>query len=119
MPPKKKTTFDPGPLPPPATTLEGREQQLIALATDLAEHRLASGEASAQEVVHFLRLGSVTAQLQNEKLRSENDVLKTRVKEMESRTSSEGLYAAALRAFRGYSGAEPFEEDEDENPDLY
>lgn len=118
MPPRKKSSFDPGPLPPPATTLEGREQQLTALATDLVEHRLATGEASAQEVVHFLRLGSVTAQLQNEKLRSENEVLKTRVKEMESRASSEGLYAEALRAFRGYSGTEPFEDGEDD-PDLY
>lgn len=116
MPPKKKTSFDPGPLPPPATTLEGREHQLVALATDLAEHRLINNEASAQEVVHFLRLGTVTAQLQNEKLKAENEVLKARVQEMESRTSSEGLYAEALKAFRGYSGAEPIE---DEDEDLY
>ena len=115
MPAKKNSTFDPGPLPPPATTLEGREQQLTALAMDLAEHRLATGEASAQEVVHFLRLGSVQAQLQNDKLRAENEVLDARVKEMESRTSSEGLYAEALKAFRGYSGQEPIEDDDDDS----
>lgn len=103
-------------LPPPAATLEGRENQLIAAAMDLVERRISEGSASAQETVHFLRLGSVKSQLENDKLRQENIVLQTRVKEMESRTSSEGLYSEALRAFRGYSGAEPIEEDDyDEN----
>jgi hypothetical protein len=103
-------------LPPPAKTLEGRENQLIVAAMDLVEKRIHQGTASAQETVHFLKLGSVTSQLQNDKLRSENEVLKTRVKEMESRGSSEGLYAEALAAFRGYSGQDEVDPDD---PDLY
>lgn len=106
------------PLPPPATTLEGREDQLIVAAMNLVERRIRDGTASAQETVHFLRLGSVTSQLQNEKLRNENEALQARVDEMRSRGSSEGLYAKALAAFRGYSGQEPFGEEEDD-PDLY
>lgn len=102
------------PLPPPATTLEGRENQLISAAMDLVEERIRNKSASAQETVHFLKLGSVSAQLQNEKLRAENEVLGARVKEMESRGSSEGLYAEALAAFRGYSGQETPEEDYDD-----
>lgn len=116
MPPRKKSSFDPGPLPPPSATLEGREQQLTALAYDLAEHRLSNNEASAQEVVHFLKLGTVQAQLQNTVLQNQISVLEARVEEMKSRTSQEGLLAEALRAFRGYSGQD---QDEDEVDDFY
>lgn len=99
-------------LPPPATTLEGREDQLIAAAMDLAERRISEGTASAQETVHFLKLGSVRNQLEQSKLNAENDMLQARVKEMESRQSSEGLYARALAAFKGYSGQEPLDEED-------
>src|SRR5512140_2481413 len=101
-------------LPPPATTLEGREDQLIAAAMDLVERRIAEGTASAQETVHFLKLGSVRNQLEQNKLKAENDMLNARVKDMESRQSSEGLYARALAAFKGYSGEEAIEMDDDD-----
>ena len=104
------------PLPPPATTLEGREEQLIAAAMNLVERRINEGTASAQETVHFLKLGSVKNQLEQEKLRAENEVLKARVKEAESRRSGEDMYAKALAAFRGYSGQDPIDPEED---DLY
>lgn len=102
-------------LPPPAKTLEGREDQLIAAAMDLVERRIAEGTASAQETVHFLKLGSVRNQLEQSKLKAENDMLLARVKEMESRQSSEGLYAEALAAFKGYSGQSSFMEDDFED----
>lgn len=115
---RRKPVENPQPLPPPATTLEGREDQLIAAAMDLVERRIHEGTASAQETVHFLRLGSVRNQLEQDKLRHENEVLKTRVKEMESRRSSEELYEKALSAMRGYQGLDEPEEDYDD-PDLY
>jgi hypothetical protein len=100
-------------LPPPATTLEGREDQLIAAAMDLVERRISEGSASAQETVHFLKLGSVRNQLEQNKLKAENDMLSARVKDMESRQSSEGLYAKALAAFKGYSGEEEIDMDDE------
>jgi len=108
-------------LPPPAKTLEGRENQLIAAAMDLAEKRIAEGTASAQEVVHFLRAGSVTTQLQMEKIRGENNLLKSRIKELESRTTGESIYAEALKAFRGYAGVDPVDPEADDygHTDLY
>lgn len=115
---RRKPEVNLKPLPPPATTLEGREDQLIAAAMDLVERRISEGTASAQETVHFLRLGSVRNQLEQDKLRNENEVLKTRVKEMESRRSSEELYERALAAMRGYQGIEDPQEDYDD-PDLY
>ena len=111
---RRTPVVDPQPLPPPATTLEGREDQLINAAMDLVERRISEGTASAQETVHFLRLGSVRNQLEQDKLRHENEVLQTRVKEMESRTSSEDLYKQALAAMRGYQGLDEIPSDEDE-----
>lgn len=95
------------PLPPPAPSLEGREDQLTHMAYNLVEQRMRDGTASAQETVHFLRAGSREKQMQLDKLRGENEVLRTRVKEMEQRTSSEELLEKALAAFKGYSGQEP------------
>ena len=59
----------------PALTPEAREGQLIALATDLVEQRLRDGTATSQEVVHFLRLGSMRERLEREKLENENILL--------------------------------------------
>lgn len=109
---------EPSSLPPPATTLEGREDQLIAAAMDLVERRISEGTASAQETVHFLKLGSVRNQLEQEKLRVEKDMLTNRIRDLESRQSSEGLYAKALAAFKGYSGQEPIEEGEEFDEDY-
>lgn len=110
---------NPTPLPPPAKTLEGREDQLIAAAMDLVEKRIHNGTASSQETVHFLRLGSVRNQLEQDKIRQENIVLQTRVKEMESRKTSEEMYARALAAMRGYSGLDPIDKEDGYDSDVY
>jgi hypothetical protein len=117
---RKNAVENSEPLPPPATTLEGREDQLIAAAMDLVETRIREGTASAQETVHFLKLGSVRNQLEQDKLRHENTALQARVKEMESRRSGEDMYAKALQAFRGYSGQDPVDPEEEDfyDPDL-
>lgn len=103
------------PLPPPATTLEGREDQLISAAIDLIEKRIYDGTASAQETLHFAKQGTVRNQMELEKIKNENLVLQTRVKEMENRRSGDELLERALNAFRGYSGQAPILEDEDED----
>ena len=108
------------PLAPPAKTLEGRNDQLTALAFDLAERRMMDGTASAQEVVHFLRQGSPAQRHLIEKLERENELLKTRVADMEARRSSDDIYARALAAFRGYSGQDPVDPEADEfDENLY
>lgn len=114
---RKKPEENYEPLPPPATTLEGREDQLIAAAMDLVERRIHEGTASAQETVHFLKLGSVRNQLEQDKIRHDNLLLQTRVKEMEGRRSGEDMYEKALQAFRGYSGQEPIDPEADD--DIY
>ena len=87
-----------------ATTLEGRENQLISLATDLAEKQMLDGSASASVIVHYLKLGTTREKLEQEKIRNENLKLQAMVKQVDSATNSEALYAEALKAMRAYSG---------------
>lgn len=100
-----KPTPEPARNSPPATTVEGREAQMVNLAMDLAEKRLKNGTASAQEVTHFLKLGTANARLEREILESERDLKKAKTESLNSQKKVEELYEAAIRAFRDYSGA--------------
>lgn len=111
---RKPDEYNDEPLPPPATTLEGREDQLTAMAYDLVEMRMHNKTASAAETVHFLKAGSRETQSRLAKLQAENDVLRARIVEMESRQSQEELLAEALAAFKGYSGETPVDPEEEE-----
>ena len=89
---------------PPATTPEGREDQLIASAVDLAEQQIFDGTASAQVLTHFLKMGSRREKLEQERLRRENILLASRANAIESAARVEELMKDAINAFRGYSG---------------
>lgn len=100
----------------PATTDEGRENQLISLAFDVAEKQMATGTAPAQVVTHFLKLGSTRERLEQLRLERENLLLSAKVEQMHSTKRIEDLYSRALNAMRTYSGQEPelYDEDEDD-----
>jgi len=102
------------PQAPPATTLEGREQQLVALAVNLAEEQMREGTASAQVISHYLKLGSTREGLEQDRLRSENELLKARVESLQQQGRMEELTINALKAFRSYSGQEVEEEYDDD-----
>lgn len=87
-----------------ATTLKGREDQLVSLAIDLAERQLLEGTASSQVITHYLKLGSTREQLEQERLANENVVLRAKAEQLESQKRVEELYAEAMVAFRSYSG---------------
>ena len=89
---------------PPAATIEDRENQLIALAVDVAEERLLDGTASNQLICHFLSLGSVKAKLELEKIQKENRLLQAKTEALDSARHTEELYQNALAAMRAYSG---------------
>lgn len=91
---------------PPATTLEGREMQMIAHAVDLAERQLLDGTASAQVITHYLKLGTSRERLEQEKLRRENILLEARAQATASGERIEELMRNAIAAFRGYAGQE-------------
>lgn len=89
---------------PPATTPEGRERQLVALAYDLAENQIRDGSATAQVITHFLRLGTIQAKLELKKLEGENRLLEAKVESLASSAKTQELYEKALAAFTSYKG---------------
>ena len=105
----------------PATTPEGREQQLISAAVDLAERQLRDGTASAQVITHYLKLGSTREQLEQQRLMREIDLMEAKAKSMESAANMETLYNEAINAMKRYSGQETtlVEGEGYEDPDVY
>lgn len=97
----------------PATTPEGRENQLISLAVDLAAKQLAEGTASAQVLTHFLKLASSREKLEQERLQRENLLLAAKVDQMASAKRIEELYETALNAMKAYAGRDLGVLDED------
>nr|DAW19384.1 MAG TPA: hypothetical protein [Caudoviricetes sp.] len=100
----KKLQKDTRPLTRPAVTPEGREDQMISLAVDLAEKQLREGTASSQVITHFLKLATTRENLEKEKLRHENELLKAKTEVLQSSKHVEELYAKAIDAMRSYSG---------------
>lgn len=88
----------------PATTPEGRENQLVSSAIDLAEQQILNGTASSQVITHFLKLGSTRERLEQQRLEHENELTRVRIEAIESQKRVEELYMEALRAMRSYSG---------------
>jgi hypothetical protein len=99
----------------PAKTIEGRENQLISLAVDLAEKQLSAGTASSQVITHYLKLGSTTERLEREKLLEENKLLRAKTEALQSAKKVEELYLNALNSMRRYSG-QPSEEGGTDEP---
>lgn len=98
----------------PATTVEGREGQVVSLAIDLAERQILDGTASSQVITHFLKLGSTRERLEQERLDRENKLLESKVEALASAQRIEELYADALKAMKTYQGEEVTEvRDED------
>lgn len=86
----------------PATTPEGRENQLVSLAVDLAESQLRDGTASAMVITHYLKLGSTREQLEQERLRNDNELLKAKVDTLANAANIEVLYKDAIEAITKY-----------------
>ena len=100
---------------PPATTIEGREHQLIALERDFYVRQLWDGKASAQVITHYLKLGTTREQLEQVRLRRENELLSANVEALATAGRIEDLYRNALRAMRSYAGGpddDDFAEDQ-------
>lgn len=113
---RKATDLDEQPKSlPPTLTVEGRENQLIAAAYDLAEKRILEGTASSQELTYFLKAGSSKTALELNKLREENKLLRAKTEALQAQISNEALLDKALKAFRSYRGEDEGEDDEYED----
>lgn len=90
----------------PALTPEARDNQMISLATNLAEKQLIDGTASSQVITHYLKLAAT-----RERERIEKDILEEQKKLVVAKTEAiqsskriEELYANAIEAMQLYSG---------------
>lgn len=102
----------------PATTPEARENEMVSLATDLAERQIREGSASSQVITHFLKLGSTRERLEQERLQHENELLEVKRQQIESQQRIEELYIDAIKAMRSYAGDMPLPEENVEDTDL-
>lgn len=86
----------------PAITPEERENQLVALAYDVAEQKLRNGTASSQLVVHFLRAGSTRDELEKARIEQQNKLDAAKITAMESQAKLELLFKEAMEAITSY-----------------
>lgn len=98
----------------PARTPEARENQMIALATDLAEQQLRDGTASAQVISHYLKLGSTKEKLERQRLEKEVELITAKTESIQSAKRSEELFEKAVEAMKSYRG----EQEDDLNEEY-
>ncbi len=95
----------------PGLTPDSRENQMIALAMDVAEERMRNGTASATEIVHFLQLGTRKAKLQNRLLEAQTDMAIAKKESLQAQKRSDEMFEEAIKAFKRYSGQGGSNED--------
>lgn len=96
----------------PALSPEAREGQMISLAMDCAEEQLRNGTASSQVITHFLKLATAKAELEKEKLKQENELLRAKTDSQKSQQRSDEFYEKVLNAFKQYSGQDDSDDDD-------
>ena len=116
---KKETTVKDTPKKKsPATTPEARENQLIALAVDLAEKQLIEGTASSQVITHYLKLGSTKERIEREILEKQKALIEAKTENLQSAKRIEELYTNAINAMKNYSGQNNSSEEDEEYDDY-
>ena len=97
----------------PALTPEARENEMIALAVDLAEEQLRNGTASSQVITHYLKLGSTKERIEREMLEEQKKLLIAKTESLEAARKAEEDYEKVLAALKMYSG------QDDDYSDIY
>ena len=90
---------------PPARTIEGRENELIALAVEAAEEKIRNGTASSQMIVHYLKLGSTREKL-------EQAALQAKIDEVARGQRMEELYSKAIESMKRYGRGMAMDDEE-------
>ena len=89
----------------PALSPEAKENELIALATAVAERQLREGTASSQLIVHYLKLGTEKERLERLKLQEEIKLQHAKTSSIESSQRIEELFTKAIEAMSTYKGS--------------
>ena len=96
----------------PATSPEMRENQLISLATDLAERQLREGTASSQVIVHYLKLATTKERLEEQIMAKKAELITAQTESLQAAKRIEELYENALIAMKQYGGGVSDDEEE-------
>lgn len=89
-----------------ARTLEDRENEMISLAVDAAEEQLRNGTASAQVIVHYLKLGTQREQLEKEELKRKIELLEAKTEMVKSSKMDEEYYNKIISVIKSYQGVD-------------
>lgn len=89
----------------PASNPQSRENQMINLATNLAEKQLRDGTASSQVMVHYLKLATDRERMEREVLEKQILLLTAKTDSITSSKENEGLYMKAIEAMKAYGSS--------------
>lgn len=87
----------------PSTNPEGREQQLVNLAVNLAEKQLVDGTASAAVITHYLKIASKREVLEREILEKQSKLIEAKAQSISKDREAEDLAKAAIEAMKNYN----------------
>lgn len=105
MPRKKKLDVDQTEaLSFPSMTREGRENELINAAYNLAEQRIREGTASDTMITHFLKMGSRQSALDFQIKELEMELVAAKTEALRSQKRAEDRFTAAIEAMKKYGG---------------
>jgi hypothetical protein len=106
MPRKTKAVYasDSASRPSPALNPEDRENQMIALAVDLAEKQLREGTASAQVITHYLKLATTRERIEQEILKRQEELIEAKTEAYRSSSRAEVEYQQVIEALKRYGG---------------
>ena len=96
-----------------AVTPEGRINQLVALAFDLAEQQLRDGSATSQVITTFLKYADPREQLEREILAENKKLVQARTAAIENSAKTEELYANAIAAMKSYQPKQETSDDDE------
>lgn len=88
----------------PATTPEGQESRMIAMAYNVVEQQMMDGTVSAQVLTHFLKLATEKTKLEEERLKGDIELAKAKTETLKSAKRVEELYSKAIEVMKEYSG---------------
>lgn len=86
----------------PQSSPEGRENQLVNLAVNLAEQQLRDGTASAAVITHFLKLGTQKEILERQILEEQAKLVKAKTENISEAKNNENLAKEAIEAMKSY-----------------
>lgn len=100
-------------------TNEALENEIIAMAYNLARQKIADGTASSSIITHFLALGSSKARLERELLQEKTKLMTAKTDSIERQEDLGLLYKKAMAAMKRYNGDFESSEEYDDYPEEY